>query len=375
MVTYWGLASRLPGANDFHVSWRATQAWLQEGLDPYGPATTRLIQIDHFGRPQPPGEPQYAFAYPFYTVLPIIPLTWLPYAWAEAIWLTGLQVAAVTLAVLALRNYGWWPAPLLVAGWILWFIALYPTTRALFLGQWSLPVAAFLAASLWALKKKQDGWAGFFLALTTGKPQVVFLTLPWLLWWTAWQRRWRVWLSFGGTLATLLATSLLLMPDWPIRFVQSLREYVDYTPVASPLQILANLTWPDMAPTIEATGILVLLGYVAFYAWKHRESTGRALDWLTGLTLIVTCLIAVRTSTTNQIVLVLPLAFALRHLPVRHRYAWIVLILSTLLVVPWLVFLMTVEGRAEQPITYLPLPFLFTAWFILGRRQMEAARP
>jgi hypothetical protein len=372
-VTYLGLTSRLPGANDFYVPWRAAQVWLQEGLDPYSPETTLRIQMGLFGRPQPPGEHQYAFAYPLYALLPIAPLTVLPYAWAEAVWLVALQAAAVVIAVLALRIYGWRASPLLLACWVLWFLAFYPTTRALFLGQWALPVAAFLAAGLWALRKNRDGWAGMFLALTTIKPQMILLTLPWLLWWAMWRSRWRIWLGFALTLATLMAVTLLLIPNWPLRFLRSLGEYEAYTAIGSPLRILANSAWEAGAPLIETAGIALLGGYVLFYAWRYRRSTGRAADWVTGLTLVVTSLVAPRTATTNQVVLVLPLAFALRHMPDRRRSLWIPLILLSLLLVPWLVFLATVEGRAEQPTTYVPLPLLFTLWLIIARRRLEGS--
>jgi len=371
VVTYQGLTSRLPGANDFYVPWRAAQVWLQEGLDPYGLEATRQVQMGLFGRPQPPGEHQYAFAYPLYALLPILPLTWLSYAWAEAIWLTALQVAAIALALLALRLYHRRPSPLVLGGWVLWCLAFYPTTRALFLGQWALPVAAFVAASLWAMHKEHAAWAGFFLALSTIKPQMVFLTLPWLLWWALWTRRWRVWLGFGATLAGLLGLSLLLMPDWPLRFLWSLNEYGGYTAIGSPLSIIADLLWPTAAPALEMIGILLLGGYVFLCAWRQRQATGLALDWLTGLTLAVTSFVAPRTATTNQVVLILPLALVLHSLPARRRSILTGTILALLLIVPWLVFLTTIQAREEHPIAYLPLPLIFTLWFIVARRRIE----
>jgi hypothetical protein len=122
-------------------------------------------------------------------------------------------------------------------------------------------------------------------------------------------------------------------------------------------------------------GILLLGGYILFFAWRHRHSAGRAADWVTSLTVVVTSLVAPRTATTNQVVLVLPLAFALRYMPVRHRSLLIALILLTLLVLPWLVFLATVQGRIEQPIAYLPLPLLFTLWLMIARRRLEGSTP
>jgi hypothetical protein len=375
VITYQGLTSRLPGANDFYVPWRAAQLWLQEGLDPYGRETTLQIQLGLFGRPQPPGEHQYAFAYPLYALFPILPLTWLSYAWAEAMWLTGLQVTAVATALLALRIYHWRPMPLFLAGWVLWFLAFYPTTRALFLGQWALPVAALLAACLWALRKDRDGWAGVLLALTTVKPQMIVLILPWLLWWVTWKRRWRVWFGFGGTWAILMSISLLLMPDWPLRFLWGLGEYGHYTAIGSPLRIIGDLIWPTRARLIETVGMLLLGGYVILNAWRLRQAKGQAVDWLTGLTFAVTSLVAPRTATTNQVALVLPLAFALQSLPTRRRSLWMVAILVLLLIVPWFVFLATVKGREEQPIAYVPLPLIFTAWFIVAHRRLERKRP
>ena len=177
----------------------------------------------------------------------------------------------------------------------------------------------------------------------------------------------------GPRLVTLMAATLLLMPDWPLRFLWSLGEYEAYTAIGSPLRILANSMWEGGAPLVEVAGITLLGGYVTFYAWRHRRSAGRAADWVTGLTLVVTSLVAPRTATTNQVVLVLPLAFALRHMPVGRRSWWIPLILLSLLLVPWLVFLATVKGRVEQPIAYVPLPLLFTLWLIIARRRLEGS--
>jgi hypothetical protein len=200
---------------------------------------------------------------------------------------------------------------------------------------------------------------------------MVFLTLPWLLWWALWTRRWRVWLGFGGTLAGLLGLSLLLMPNWPLRFLWSLNEYGSYTAIGSPLRIIADLLWPTAAPTLELIGILLLGSYGLFCAWRWRQARGLALDWLTGLTLAMTSFVAPRTATTNQVVLILPLALALRSLPARRRSMLTGTILAFLLIVPWLVFLTTIQAREEHPIAYVPLPLIFTLWFIVTHRRIE----
>jgi hypothetical protein len=51
-----------------------------------------------------------------------------------------------------------------------------------------------------------------------------------------------------------------------------------------------------------------------------------------------------------------------------HGGLWVGAILLVLLIVPWVYFLLTVEGEFEHPSVYLPVPFGMLALLWLTRR-------
>ena len=54
---------------------------------------------------------------------------------------------------------------------------------------------------------------------------------------------------------------------------------------------------------------------------------------------------------------------------------YVALLLLALLVLPWLHFLVTVEGEFEHPTVYLPLPFLMVILIWITRRLWWARAP
>ena len=111
-----------------------------------------------------------------------------PFLWNYLDDLAG-SVAAVVLCMQIIR---WRPRPWLWAATTLWCVLMYHDLQALILGQFAVFVLLALVAALWAMQRGCDGWAGFFLALSTVKPQMVYLAIPCILLWAAVERRWRL---------------------------------------------------------------------------------------------------------------------------------------------------------------------------------------
>ena len=185
VATYRFFTSHYPGANDFASRWAGARAFWIDGVSPYSDEATRQIQMLIYGRPIPPEEEQEfdpgPFAYPFYTVFFLFPIVWMPYPWAEAIWLVALEVCLFAGLLLSLRLYDWRPPRWLLISTAVWAFVFYPHARALLLGQFAIFVFAMVALALWALKKGRDILAGFCLALSTFKPQMLFLLVLLLL--------------------------------------------------------------------------------------------------------------------------------------------------------------------------------------------------
>jgi hypothetical protein len=106
--------------------------------------------------------------------------------------------------------------------------------------------------------------------------------------------------------------------------------------------------------------INVLLYGLLLWAWYHVLIRGEMarLDWTIMLTLTVTHLAAVRTATPHYVIFTIPMLFYFRMVSRRSARSILAisLILLLLLVIPWLHFLLTVDGEFEHPTLYLLLP-------------------
>ncbi|MBN1977752.1 MAG: DUF2029 domain-containing protein [Anaerolineae bacterium] len=380
VATYHFFTSRYPGANDFASRWAGARAFWVDGVSPYSDEATRQIQMLIYGRPIPPEEEQEfdpgPFAYPFYTVFLLFPIVWMPYPWAEAIWLVVLEVCLLAGLLLALRLYDWRPPRWLLLGTAVWVFVFYPHARALLLGQFAIFVFAVVALALWALKEERDVLAGFCMALSTFKPQMIFLLIPLLLWWAVRERRWRFVASSAGWMILFLGASWVVEPGWLGAFLGQVGRYTSYTAIGSPMWIITHIPFPFLGTWGEwALSGLAVAGLVWASWWALRQGKSNWFDWAVGLCLVVTNLVAVRTATTNYVILLLPLAMVFRALQ-RRRVGvwWILLIEVALLVGLWVLFLTTLQGKFEHPSVYLPLPFGLLAVFVLARRWLVVER-
>lgn len=375
VATYVLFTSRYPGANDFASRWGGARAFWRDGFSPYSAEATRQIQMLIYGRPILPEEEQTfdpgPFAYPFYTVFLLWPLVWFCYPWAEAVWLVILEVCLFGGFLLTLRVYGWRPPRWLLVCTAVWAFLFYPAARALILGQFAIFVFAMIALTLWALRERQDILAGLCLALSTVKPQMVFLLVPLLLWWAVRERRYCFGSSFLGGMGLLLGASWLAEPGWMADFARQVTHYPSYT-IGSPTWILTRITFPTLGTWGEwVLSALALIFLVWAAWWALREKTAGTFEWVVGVCLIVTNLVVLRTATTNYVALLLPLVMVFRTLQRGRAGRWLVLLIEVVLLIGlWSLFLITVVGELEHPVVHLPLPFGLLAVFVLARRPL-----
>jgi len=370
-ATYRLFTSRFPGGNDFYARWANGCALLWTGENPYSDAVTRRAQIGMYGRPARPGEDLAAYSYPLYALFFFWPLCFIrTYPLAQAVWMTLMLHALLAGVVLMARVARWRPPAWLWGVTLVWAVLNYPHARALILGQMATLVFLALAAALWALGQERDGLAGALLAVTTIKPQMSFLLLPWLLWWAAWQRRWRIWKGFGLAMGLLVTLSFLLVPTWLMDFVEGVRNY----DVVAGVLNYHSLAWIvvrhllRLGPVVEVAGVAAFALYALLEAWRGRRAGWGGFLWTTGLLLILTHFVAPRTATTHYTMFLLPL-FACFELLQQRRGALLVAgVELALLVGQWAIFLATVQGNRETTPVYLPFPVLMLAVQMLTRR-------
>ncbi len=374
VALYATFTTKHPGANDFFVRWLGGRALLLEGINPYDRTVAEDAQQAMFGRLTTAADKDEAyFAYPLYTLFFFWPLSLLPYAWAQAVWMTLLQFMLLAVTLLSIWLSGWRPRPWLFGLTVFWGIFFYNGARAIILGQFSVLVALALLLALWALANGRAGWAGVLLAITTIKPQMVILVLLFVMLWALVQRRWRLIFSFGASVLALTLGALLLIPTWPLDFVLNAFAYSDYVAFGTPLENLLYYLLPASlaAPfTPILSGLFVLLLLPGW--WLALRNRPGAYTWAIMTTLIVGSLVAFRSATTNQVILYLPLFFffyrltlsnnpqmsSTRQSSVVTRHWLIAAILTGLLVFLWVVFALTIEGNWEHIMMHGLLPAL-----------------
>ncbi|MFN8530871.1 MAG: glycosyltransferase family 87 protein [Anaerolineae bacterium] len=375
ILTHNVLTAPYPGHNDFMSRWEGARSYWMDGLDPYGDQASLNIQMRIYGRASLPQEDPGYFAYPFYTVFVVGPLVTVDYAWASAIWMVGLEVCLIGALLLILQLLHWRPRPLMLGVLLLWAIFDYFAMRGLLLGQPGIVVYALEMLTIWALFRKQDTLAGVALALSTLKPQMGFLFVPFLLLVALFARRWRLLIGFGLSMAILLGLSFLLLPSWLSEWLAQIGHYTSYTAIGSPVWVIMQ-HYLRLGSGGEYAVVAVLAAYL-LWSWFEliaRRQSNRLL-WTIVLTLTITHLIAVRTATTHYVVFVLPILFYLRLLDRPRSWGLALLIPIGLTIFTWLHFISTVRGEFEDPAIYLPLPFTMLVLLIMTRERWWAWKP
>lgn len=205
------MALRPGAAPDFAYPQTAARLFL-EGQNPYA------VMEGPPGSPAPFDQP---FFYPFTALIPLFPFAFLPTALATGLFL-GLSSAALAWCI---TRDGWWR---------LHIFASAPFVIAASVGQFS-PLLMVMAFS---------PWAGCLAAVKPNLGLALFLRKP------------NVPAVVGSVL--LLAISVVVFPEWPADWRESLRRSVsDQT---------------HRAPVVQAGGFVLLLSVVAW-----RTAAGRLL--------------------------------------------------------------------------------------------------
>jgi len=386
VATYSLLTSRWPGHNDFMSRWEGARSYWQDGLNPYNAQASLQIQEAIYGRAALPSEDPGYFAYPFYTVFPLWPLVQVSYGWASAMWMVLLEASLILALVLLLNHIQWRPAPLILGALILGSLLAYYPARGLLLGQPGLAVYVLEIVCLWALGQKRYGLAGAALALSTIKPQMGYLIVPFLLLWGLVTQHWRFVGFFTLTFGLLMGLSFLLMPSWFGDWLGQLSLYTGYTELGSPVWIVSHYPWLGIIPETGKWGILggfggvieaiLTIGLYGFLLWSWftaiiQKKHERFL-WVVALTLTITHLVAPRTATPHYVVFTLPLIVWLKDIA-RKSTIFPLLIILLVIVLPWMHFMLTVTNKFEHPAVYVPIPFLTLALLWVTRQQWWGA--
>jgi hypothetical protein len=376
VMTHQLFTAQFPGQNDFLSRWEGARGFWLEGINPYSEQATLNIQTRIFGRPAVQGEDLGLFVYPFYTVIVIAPTVFFAYSWAAAFIIVTLEVCLLASLFVLLNFYAWQPRPIVLGALVLWTLFNYFGARGIFLGQLGILVYACFVLSLWGLARRYDVLAGVVLAIATIKPQMGYLLIPFLLLW-AWRvRRYRLVVGFAGMFGALMLASFVLVPSWFGEWLAQVQLYPSYTRDGSPVWIIVQhyLGLGNIAEGI----VNVLCGLFVAYLWygvlvQHKSER---LLWTIVMTLIMTNIFSLKTATPHFVVFIIPMVFYLRQVS-RHKNGgvWVMLIIGLTLIIPWVHFLSTLDGRLENLAVFLPAPLILLAVTWATRQQWWTHAP
>ncbi len=353
-----------PGGNDFLVHYVGTRSLIFEGLSPYSDEVAVRIQMAAYGHPAQGVEHELRVAYPLYSVFLFAPFSVInDYEIARAAWMTVLEIALVAMTFLSINLVGWKPSLLIQGSTLLFSLIWYHALRGVINGNAVILIGLLLIGVFSYIKSDHDKLAGLLLAITTIKPHLVVLIIPFIIVWSIYQKRWKVLAWFFGSMAILISLGLLIIPNWIYQNIWEILKYPDYNPAGTLAAVLA-----EWLPTLENEfkwGIPIILGAVYIReSWKARKGNFSHFLWTGLLIIMISQWIGIQTDPGNFILLFPALILVLSILVRRweEQETWITIgYLALLFIVPWITFLITIQRTyqpVQNPIMFIPLPLI-----------------
>jgi hypothetical protein len=252
--------------SDFFIFWNAGRAAIFERQNPYSDALSLQAQISVFKRPAAAGEDQLGFAYPPYALLAILPLLFLSFDWASAIWISLLTLLLVAAGAWALRGKQWV---------IPTFLLFYPTFFGVILGNFAVGLSAGLLLMFGMILRGQRWSRGMQISLgllagwMTIKPQFLWLFLFFIALYALREKLWWFLVCFSASVVGCVVVSFALVPNWLPFWLERLTKYTVYNQTLPVTEYLLGQVMPVQAANIASLILLiVLIGATMWMLWR-----------------------------------------------------------------------------------------------------------
>jgi len=345
---------------DYYTFWQAGRAVFIREVSPYDPSTTQIIQQGIYGDLARPDEDQLAFVYPPFSLLLVLPVVGLSYAWAQAYWMAfNLVLVFIAALILFKKPPLWWLASL---------VLFYPVIRSVILGSFSLIIGAgcMLAYGLLNGEESPAPWkqylAGILLAWCAMKPQLSWLIIIFLILQSLHRREWSVLAGLAGGGLILAVISWILVPTWVSDWINAIFTYVGYVP-NQPIFIswinILGISWAFLGVKLAITLIVVSGTFLLLLSWwKGRLPDFLALGWL----ILVNQLVNPNPNSmlSDQIVFLIPLIIWMRRLNTNawgRDLTWFSFVL-----IPWVLFGINFTGKEPYAVAS-GLALLYVIWW------------
>jgi hypothetical protein len=405
------LSRGLTGGGGFFAPWEAARQFIFQHKDPYGVEVRQLAETLAYGGPAGARARPYIVTMPFFALLAYFPIAALSDpvhasgigaqllnafsdpATARGVWMFINEAALVGTAFLSLSLVDWKPGRLLRIGYALLSVFGVYSVVSLIEGGPAILLGFLYVAVLFAYVTEQDELAGALLVFTLFSWEIGLLFVPFVLWKSIYDKRWRVLAGFGMVLTVLLIVSFIVYPGWVFPFISATLAVLRAQFGVTSREILLHL-WPAYGLR-AAQALTVFLVVMLLYEWAAtRHADIRRFMWAACLTLAITPLIGVRTEVANLVVLFPALALILSAIAGRWRTGnWLAgLLLLAVFLLPWAWFIrwyLLGDARAyDFMVLFLPAftiaALYWTRWWFLrpprtwienARTALSATRP
>ena len=220
-INYY-LANQLKDGGEFLLLRTGGRAFLFDRIEPYSGVVPALVQEQVYSRSALPGEDVYILDIPFHLLMIFFPLALFPDTIiARAFWMAFLEITLFVYVFLGFRLLDRQIPRFFV---ILVFVACFGSfyTYYSFLeGSPAILIGLAFGGILISLKYGLDELAGALIALSGFQWEMSGLFLLFIVLWTFWGRRWRVFIGAFMLSLILIAISFFWYPGWLLPFLRA----------------------------------------------------------------------------------------------------------------------------------------------------------
>ena len=365
------LASTFQKQDDFAPRWVAAREWMQTGASPYSDSTheATLSLLAENGN-DPASLSQGRFVDPAWYVLFYLPISFVPYPIARAIWMTLVELSLVMSVYLSIRLAGLKLSTLELL--IMSFLGLvfYPFFKSILTVSVTAPYVFLALLAVYLARERQGTIAGLLFALSVWMaPLSLFLVILFMIWLGA-RRDGSLSRIFFSSLGFFIVVSLILFPGWTAEwFASYLRLFPDFSWVRTPLMVVGEL-FPGASAQIAIVLSLVMLIVMLVEWYGIGEREGRGFHWKLMLTLNLLYLFNLTSEGIYLIWLLAPLFSVYKYLTEKWRVSgkiisWVTCL--ALIFIHWRRFQLTQNWLPEESALVILLLPIFTMlglqWF------------
>ena len=357
------LQQRFKASDDFAPRYAAARLWLREGLSPYDPKVAQeanTLQRDMGFTNN--GFDGGSFIEPVFTLFVYMPLSFLPFLTARAIWMAIVAVSYMLSIFIAFRISEIKLHPIEAILMTVLLLFWYPTFKLILTASILPPFVALTMLAAYLGLRKEGSAAGVFLLICLSVLPISILLAVFLMIIFASKRDPNLVTVYLVGIAFLVLITIILFPGWiPAWFANYIRLHPDFSWVRTPLMRLAELFPGAKSPIAIILHLVAALVLVTeWYGLSRRDA--RTVRFKLMLTFLLLYLVNL-TSHGAYLIFLLPALFlSFRFLREKWRFfgkivSWIIFL--ALIYFYWRRFAGLDTWTLEEPsLIVLLLPFI-----------------